>query len=156
MKTKMRTLDPIPITRDGYETVQKEFDELTIARHAIVQRVKTAREYGDLSENAAYHAARQELFATDKRLRYLKMQLIYGKIVEAESGVIDLGCKVTVEVNGKEMEFYIVGPMEADPATKKLSTSSPIGKALIGRKLNENVSIDVPSGTVIYTIKKIS
>src|SRR5581483_9955349 len=129
MKLKQRTLDTIHFTQEGFDKVKAEFDELQGKRKITVEKVKTAREMGDLSENAAYHAARQELGQIDSRLRYLKMQLIYGKVDEIQQkGIVGLGSRVTIQNKSTEQTFIIVGEYEADPMQAKISINSPIGR----------------------------
>lgn len=153
----MRTIAPIKFTKEGLERVKQEYNELQETRKAIVTRVQIAREMGDLSENAAYHAARQELFAADKRLRLLKMQMIYGVVDESASDdVVHLGSTVVVNDGAEEKTFTIVGAFEADPLSGKLSEKSPIGAALLGKKVGDKADITIPSGTVHYTVVTIS
>ncbi len=156
MKYKQRTLATIHFTQDGFDKVKAEYEGLQEKRKTAVDKVKTAREMGDLSENAAYHAARQELGAIDSRMRYLKMQLIYGKVEKIiDKDTVGLGSKVTVK-NGQALQtFIIVGEYEADPKESKISINSPIGKALLGKKVGENVAIVIPAGIITYKVTNI-
>jgi len=156
-KLKMRTLDPIPFTKEGYTQVQQEYTELLEKRKSAVDKVKTAREMGDLSENAAYHAARQNLSQIDSRLRFLKMQLVYGKVNDVVADTVGIGCHVTVKDQiADTIKYTIVGRFEANPSSNKISNESPIGQALIGRKVGDRVAITVPKGIITYTIIDIA
>lgn len=152
-----RTLDPIPFTKEGYENVKLEHAALLESRKAAVDKVKTAREFGDLSENAAYHAARQNLFAIDRKLRHLKMQLVYGTVSDnATVEVVGIGCIVKVTDGKTEEEIQIVGQYEVDPIARKFSLRSPLGQALAGKKVGDTITFTTPSGVKKYTVITIS
>ncbi len=143
-------------TKEGYENFKKALQELEVRRPQVVINLSNAREQGDLSENAGYHAAKDELSQIDHRLRELKYLLRVGKIVKSEEkGIVDFGSCVTLEKERLEVEFTIVEEMEADPAKGKISTSSPIGSALLGKKVGEIVEIETPEGKISYKISKI-
>jgi len=143
-------------TKEGYENLKEELNRLIKRRPTVVVNLSNAREQGDLSENAGYHAARDELSQIDSRTRELKYLLRVGKVIDKEnSETISFGSKVTVDVNGQKLEFQIVEELEADPKKGKISTSSPIGAALINRKVGEEISIEIPNGNVIYKILEI-
>lgn len=155
-KLKQRTLDPIPFTKEGLEKVKHQYEDLLAQRPVLVDRVAVARSYGDLSENAAYHEARKNLGDADRKLRNLKMQLIYGFVADNSiAGVVQLGSSVRVKANTGEEIFSIVGSFEANPLERKLSIDSPIGKALFGKRVGETVSITVPSGVITYKILSV-
>lgn len=143
-------------TKEGFENLKKELRELEVRRPQVVISLSNAREQGDLSENAGYHAAKDELSQVDHRIREIKYLLRVGKIVKsAEKGIVDFGSCVTVEKESLEAEFTIVEEMEADPAKGKISTSSPIGSALLGKKVGEIVEIETPKGKITYKISEI-
>ena len=143
-------------TRQGYEDLKKELEELTRERPGVLTRMVAAREQGDLSENASYHAAEDRLGQIDSRIRELKLLLRIGKIVEAEGqDVVGFGSRIIVDDGDEQKEFTIVSAMEADPMLGKVSDSSPIGGALIGKKVGESVEIEVPSGKIRYKILEI-
>lgn len=147
----------LQFTQEGFENLRKELEKLVGRRPQVVINLTNAREQGDLSENAGYHAAKEELGQIDSRIREVKYLLRVGKVVNDKAdGVISFGNKVTVEVNGQEMEFQIVEELEADPAKGKISTNSPIGAALIGKKAADLFEVETPSGTAKYKILKIS
>src|SRR4051812_20740222 len=122
----------IQFTKDGFEKIQKEYDELKkTKRQAAVDRLQKARAMGDLSENSEYTAAKEDLAFIEGRLRELEELMQNAQVVQtqAQVGIINIGMKVVVEINGDQEEFTLVGEFEADPMSKKLSTTSPIGKA---------------------------
>ena len=154
MKTK--TAKKIKFTKVGFEKMEKEFKTLTEERKHILVRLQTAREMGDLSENGAYTAARFELGNTDRRLRRLKYLLHFGKVVETKhEGIIDFASKVTLENEKQQLTFTLVNKYESDPKKQKLSVSSPFGKAVLGKKAGDKVSITAPAGTINYTVVKV-
>jgi transcription elongation factor GreA len=153
----MQKLPSYTFTRQGFEEVQQEFEKLTAARPAAIEDLQKARALGDLKENGYYQASRQKVNSIDRRLRQLKLFIKYGKVVEAtQTETVQVGNTVTVTDGEKERIFMIVGSHEADPSAGKLSDRSPIGRALLGRKVEERIAISVPSGMFSYTIKKIT
>ena len=154
----MNTGQAVQLTKSGHDELSAELLALQkTKRPKAVLRVQTARDFGDLSENAEYHAAREELNFIDGRIDELEEILARARVVGVPktAGVIGIGCKVTVATDGQMHTFHVVGEWEANPAEKKISHDSPLGKALIGKKVGEKVEVDAPAGKVIYTIKKI-
>lgn len=146
----------IPITREGLEDFKKEYKELLLQRQPAVDELRTAREMGDLSENAAYKVARQKLSSIDSRLRKLSFILKSAKVQEREfKGVVDFNTKITLESGGQTFVYKIVGGFESDPSKSKISASSPIGKAIMGKKEGENIKVNIPNGEAVYKILKI-
>lgn len=152
----------IYLTRDGIEELKKEYEELTkIKRPDILERVSQARNLGDLSENAEYVAAREELSFIDGRIDELEELLKQATLIEENhrktTGIstISLGSKVTLHRNGKKEVFTVVGEWEADPTEKKISHQSPLGKALLGKKVGEKVEVEAPAGKILYTIVSV-
>src|SRR5579872_751240 len=152
----------IYLTKERLAELQKECEDLTkIRRPEVVDRVSTARNMGDLSENAEYVAAREELSFIDGRIDELEQIIKQAQIIEPEhtkgskQGGVELGSKVTLNVNGKREEFMIVGEWEADPKEKKISHQSPLGKSLLGKVVGEKVEVAAPAGKIIYTIIKV-
>jgi len=148
----------IQFTPAGLAQIQTELAELNGAKLTVaIERVARARDFGDLSENAEYHAAKEELSFIEGRIEELEGIILRAEVVESKSknGAIDIGCKVTVTVGGKEHTYEIVGEWEADPLKKKISHTSPLGQALVGKKMGENVEFEAPAGKVVYQIKKI-
>lgn len=153
--------DDVLLTKDGLESLKKELDELKNVKLAeVVSRVSKAREDGDLSENSAYQFGKQEQEFVEGRIEELEEILKNAKLVTLNShagkkGVVDLGCTVTVSVGGKKQVFQIVGEWEASPTEKKISGSSPLGKALMGKKVGEKVEVEAPAGKVVYAIVNV-
>lgn len=147
----------IRFTKEGYQKIQNEYQRLVVDRKDAVEALRTAREMGDLSENAAYKVARQRLSQTDSRLRHLKKLLALGKITETEfKGVVSFGTKVTVEMpDHTNATYIIVEGYESDPASGKLSTGSPIGRAIMGKRSGDRVEVKVPAGFVRLKIINI-
>jgi transcription elongation factor GreA len=140
------------ITREGLEQLKSELEELEgEGRRAIAQRINVARAHGDLSENAEYHAAKEDQAHLETKIARLTERLRNAEVVEAEEDatVVTFGATVKVvdEVSGKEMTYTIVGPTEADLKSGKLSAESPVAKALIGAAPGDVVSVSTPSGT---------
>ena len=151
----------IYLTKEGLEELQKEYDELTkVKRPEVLDRVTQARNQGDLSENAEYTAAKDELNFIDGRIDEIdellkQVEVISDTTKTGSNAAVALGSKVTVKVGQKEEDFTVVGEWEADPASKKISHESPLGKALIGKKKGEKVEVDAPAGKVMYTVVSV-
>ncbi len=153
----MDTNNRVVMTKDGLKELQGEYEELAkVKRPVAVSRLSDARELGDLSENSEYAAAKQDLAFIDGRIAELE-EIIHGaKVVTSHGkGHVDVGCKVTLHVNGKQESFTVVGEWEADPMQKKISHESPLGKALLGKKVGEQVEVEAPAGKLIYKILSI-
>ena len=147
----------ILLTKEGVKQLKEEYEELlTLKRPVAVERLANARSEGDLTENSEYTAAKQDLGFIDGRITELKLILSEAKIIASHSRKkVDVGCKVTLHVNGKREHFTIVGEWEADPMQKKISHSSPLGKALIGKKPGDKVEVEAPAGKILYKILHI-
>ncbi|HYI24392.1 MAG TPA: transcription elongation factor GreA [Thermomicrobiales bacterium] len=152
---------PIPVTREGYERLQLELQELTdVKRPQIVAAVAEARSHGDLRENAAYDAARQDQAMIEKRIADLEGMLRNARILEASetrstNGIIGLGSKVTVDFDGEDEVYTIVGPIEAKPSNGLISSDSPIGRGLMGRRAGDSATVETPGGSTSLTIKSV-
>lgn len=145
----------IQLTESGFEKLKGELEDLVDnKRPAAVDRLSQARSMGDLSENSDYHQAKEQLEFIDGRISELESVLNQAVVVKGEHSTkeVGVGAKVKVSIKGKEHAFNIVGEWEADPKEKKISHESPLGKALIGRKVGETVEVDAPAGKVEYTI----
>jgi transcription elongation factor GreA len=148
----------IQLTKTGFEKLKQELEELkTKTKEEVLKRLNQARSMGDLSENSAYSSAKEELNLVEGRIAELEEILKNAKIVEEvqDKTTVQLGSSVVVEINGKKEKFEIVGEFEADPLNKKLSHTSPIGKALVGKKIGEWVEVEVPAGKIRYKIVEI-
>ncbi len=145
------------LTADGLEELKKELNELeTIKLPEAVERVRLAREQGDLAENSEYHAARDDHAFIQGRIDELNELISRAKIVKkTTNSVVSLGNKVTVTSNGKTHTYHVVGKYEADPANQKISDESPLGRALMGKKVGQEVEYVAPVGKIIYRIEKI-
>lgn len=147
------------LTKEGIEELQKELKELIAERGPIAERIKTAREFGDLSENAEYSAARAEQEQTESRIAEIEHILQNVQEIKKPKGdsKVQLGSNVKLKnEDGKTKEFQVVGTVEADPLNGKISDESPIGQALIGKKEGENVEIKTPVETATYKVVDIS
>ncbi|KKU46145.1 MAG: Transcription elongation factor GreA [Microgenomates group bacterium GW2011_GWA2_46_7] len=147
----------IQFTQNGLNEIQAELIELKNSKLAsAIERVARARDFGDLSENAEYHAAKEELSFVEGRIEELESIIVKAQVVKSSgSGAVSLGCKVTVELGKTEHTYEIVGEWEADPIKKKISHTSPLGQALLGKTKGQAVEFEAPAGKVIYKIKKI-
>lgn len=144
-------------TPEGFKKLQEEYDDLVNNQRArVVDRLQKARAMGDLSENSEYTAAKEEIAFVEGRIKEIEELMKNAEVVDsASSDGIEIGTEVIVEKDGSEERFSIVGEFEADPMAKKLSATSPIGKALLGKKQGDTVSVEVPVGTLKYKIKEI-
>jgi len=123
-------------------------------RPKVVERLANARSQGDLSENSDYQNAREELEFLDGRINELGEVIKNARVVtsQAVSGAVDIGKSVKVRVGDREMVFFIVGEWEANPSEKKISLSSPLGQALMGKKKGDKIRVEAPAGTVVYEV----
>jgi transcription elongation factor GreA len=148
----------VQLTKEGHDNLKKEYEELTkVKRPQAIDALQKARAMGDLSENSAYSAAREEQALVEGRIREIEEILKVAQIVQNGNGnhVVTLGHTVTIMVDGQQEEFQIVGEFEADPMQKKLSHTSPLGQGLLGKKVGEQVIVNVPAGKVTYKIIRI-
>lgn len=152
----------VTITQEKFDEFQKELDYLKIEKRTeIEQAIKEAKEQGDLSENSEYDAARDEQAKVENRIRELEYTLKNCEILDEKElsyDKVSIGVKVKIKdkKSGKEMSFDIVGTTEADISKGKISDESPLGKALMGKKVGEEVSVDAPRGEIKYTVLEIS
>lgn len=155
----MDTLHKMMLTKEGLAELKAEYDELVNnKRPAMVTRLSAARDLGDLSENSEYAAAKQDLSFIDGRIAELEEIIRNAQIISGKHSktLVDLGCSVTLHgKNGKKDVYMIVGEWEADPKEKKISHESPLGKALLGKKVGESVEVAAPAGKVLYKILQI-
>ncbi|OGY15634.1 MAG: hypothetical protein A2784_04445 [Candidatus Chisholmbacteria bacterium RIFCSPHIGHO2_01_FULL_48_12] len=157
----MQPNDKVHLTRQGFEELNQELQQLTGTKlPAAIERVAKAREFGDLAENSEYHNAREDLAMLEGRVEELQALLKRVVIINGSRAkiktIVDLGCQVVVVGNGQTQTFEIVGEWEADPTQKKISTQSPLGKALMGKKVGETAEFEAPVGKILYTVKKIN
>ncbi|OGM75309.1 hypothetical protein A2382_03470 [Candidatus Woesebacteria bacterium RIFOXYB1_FULL_38_16] len=149
----------IQISQQGLDALKKELDELvSTKRPEIVDRLERARNEGDLTENSAYNDSKEDLEFLDGRIEELKDVIENALIIQltVANGTVQMGTKVTVAIDGDENVFEIVGEWEADPINKKISHESPLGKALIGKAIGEQVEVEAPAGKIVYEIKNVN
>jgi len=147
----------IILTEEGFSALKSEYSELTTTRRKdIAQKIKEAVALGDLSENAEYDAARDEQAEIEGRIIELGDILKRAEVSKNQSGIVNVGSKVTVQLEANEYEFHLVGGPEANPSLGKISHESPIGQALLGSKVGDKVSVTTPAGEVHYVIITIS
>jgi transcription elongation factor GreA len=143
------------LTQEGYDNLIKEDTELKQERRiAAVDRLKRARDMGDLSENSEYHAAKEDLSYIEGRIQEIEQILKDVEVVEHEekSDKVTIGSEVKVKVGDEAATYMIVGEMESDFAQNKLSYLSPIGKALMNSKKGQKIKVNTPNGSVEYII----
>ncbi len=148
----------IKLTKTGLEALKKELAELLdVKRPKLVDRLSNARSQGDLSENSDYQSAKEELEFLDGRIDELTEVIQTAVVAEdpKNGDGVGVGTKVTVKVNGKENVFDVVGDWEADPINKKISDSSPLGLALVGKKVGDKTEVEAPAGKILYEILAI-
>jgi len=144
------------ITEDGKKELEAELAELKGRRGAIADKIAEARDYGDLSENAEYDSAREEQGLVESRIAEIEDILLNATIITAtKSSSIKLGSKVELKTGKKTVSYHVVGPVEADPLNGKISNESPIGIALIGKKLGDTATITTPKGEINYEVVKV-
>lgn len=147
------------VTQEKFDELKEELKDLQQNKtQELAARIDEARQNGDLSENAEYHQAREDLAWVQGRIKEIDLILRNSEIIKkgASGGVVDIGSTVDVSINGKDRTFTIVGAQEADPINGKISNQSPLGSAFLGKKKGQKVVVSVPAGEQEYTIKKVS
>jgi transcription elongation factor GreA len=145
------------ITVEGRQELEAELEELKSRRGAIADKIAEARDYGDLSENAEYDAAREEQGLVESRIAEIEDILLNAELIKTVKGSkVSLGSKVELKTGKKTVKYDVVGPVEADPLEGKISNESPIGEALMGKKVGESVTITTPKGQISYEIVAIN
>ena len=153
--------EEVILTKEGKEELEKRLEYLKLVKRAeITERIKTAREFGDLSENAEYDAAKNEQAMIEGEIQEIETKLKYAVIIKEGStkkGTVSLGSKVDFidDDTKEEFTYEIVGTTEADVEAGRISNESPIGNALLGRKAGDNVKVVVPAGVTSITVKKV-
>lgn len=154
----MDTNGQVQLTKEGLQALKKEYDNLVdVKRPRLVDRLANARSQGDLSENNDYTSAKEELEFLDGRISELE-GVLKNAVVVAKNGngsAVGMGTKVTLAVEGQKLAFHIVGEWEADPVNKKISHTSPLGQALFGKKVGDQVEVEAPAGKIVYKIVSI-
>lgn len=153
----------ILITKEGLEKIKEELNYLKeVKRKEVAERLKEAISYGDLSENAEYEEAKNEQAFTEGRILELEEKVKYAKIIDDKTkkgAIVQLGSKVVIQnLTGKtrsEEEYVIVGSTEADPINHKISNVSPVGKALLDKRVGEVIKVMAPAGVIEYKIVQV-
>jgi transcription elongation factor GreA len=158
-KEKMPMKKQFHLTQQGVDELKAELASLIALRSEIAERIKTAREFGDLTENTEYSSARQDQDRNEMRISEIEHILANAQVIttpKSDSKVV-LGSKVTLKSpDGKTKEFRVVGTVEADPLNGKISDESPIGQGLLGKKEGDEVEIKLPAESVTYKVVDIS
>ena len=161
-KIKVKPPKQVHLTKEGRAEIKDELKALKDEKlPKAIERVARARDFGDLSENAEYHSAREDLSFIEGRIEELETLLTRTKLIsekgpgKGKAKTVRLGSRVTVNGNGQSHTFTVVGEWEADPGNKKISHESPLGKALVGKKVNDKVEIEAPAGKILYKVAKI-
>lgn len=146
------------LTKKGVDELKVELETLISGRGAMADKLKVARDHGDLRENAEYHNARDEQGAMEDRISKIEMILGSVEVLKApkNDGKINLGNTVVLKGAKGEQTYILVGSVEANPAERKISDASPIGMALKGKSVGSEVVIELPAGELTYTVKSIS
>lgn len=155
----MTEVQDMYLTHEGLEKLQNELKELKELRVEITQKIREAREFGDLSENAEYQEAKTKQSFVEGRIEEIEATLKLATVVNHKAdakGQIEVGSTVKVKVNGKDMEYEITGSNEASPAEGKISNESPLGHALLGHRVGEKVSLVAPDGNREYQILHVT
>jgi len=155
-----RLMEKIPMTRGGYDALDEELKNLkSVERPAVIRAISEAREHGDLSENAEYHAAREKQSFVEGRIKELEAILGRAEVIDTSrmSGTVKFGARVTLadEDTGEEKTYQIVGEVEADLERGLLNMRSPLARALIGKDEGDSVEVKTPGGQKSYEVLSI-
>jgi transcription elongation factor GreA len=153
-------MDKIPMTATGYETLEAELKRLKqVERPAVIQAIAAAREHGDLSENAEYHAAKERQGFIEGRVMELEDMLSRAEVIDVgrlSGDTVKFGATVTlVDEDDRQIRYQIVGEVEAEPKEGRVSVSSPIARALIGKTVGDEVEVNAPGGARSYEILNV-
>jgi transcription elongation factor GreA len=148
------------LTPEGLRKLEEELEFLkSVKRKEVAERIKQAKDFGDLSENSEYEDAKNEQAFTEGRILTVEAMLRNAKVIDnhdIRSDVVTIGCTLRLlDETGEELTFTIVGSPEADPAHDKISNESPVGQAVLGRRKGDTVTVKAPAGALKYTIKAI-
>jgi transcription elongation factor GreA len=151
-----------PITRNGYNQLHKELENLKkVVRPQVIKAIEEARAHGDISENAEFLAAKEKQSFVEGKIREIEHKLTNSEIIDnlnLSNDRVGFGSSVTLENHGSgdEVSYQIVGPDESDISSGKISITSPLGKALLGKEVDDEVKVQAPGGIKTYTLLKIS
>jgi len=153
----MKQIRRIPVTKEGFEKLKNDIIELKKSRPEAVRILSEARAMGDLSENGLYTAAKAKLRSIDSQMFRLEIQIKLADIIESGGiGIVTIDSKVKVSDGNIEKTFHIVGDYEANPIENKISQHSPLGRALIGKRVGETAKFYAPKGLISYKIISIT
>ncbi len=157
----MMDVQELYLSKEGWAKLQEELADLQLQRVEVTQKIREAREFGDLSENAEYQEAKTRQAFIEGRVEEIEAILKTAKIINGDGngingGEVVVGSKVTVKFNGKEITYDITGSNEASPEEGKISNESPLGRTLIGRRIGEKVKLATGEGEREYQIVKVS
>lgn len=146
------------LTEDGMKKLREELEELKERRGEVADKLKTAKSEGDLSENADYTSALEEQEYVEGRINEIEDVLLNATVIDQQqsNGKVVLGSEVELDCDGKSVSYAVVGSLESDPGAGKISEESPIGEALLGKKVGESVDIKTPAGERTCKVTKIS
>lgn len=150
-------IEDVILTREGFDNLENELQQLkTVRRREVAKRIKQAREFGDISENSEYEDAKNEQAFVEGRIREIEQILRKARIAEEKvaDDIVHIGKNVTLKdlEKNEEITYFLVGSAEADPLNYRISNESPLGKAIIGKKVDDIVEIDAPIGIIKYQI----
>lgn len=145
------------LTKEGIKELQNELADLKVQSVQVIEAIKTARDQGDLSENDEYHSAKEDQERIVNRIAEIEHILINAEVVKSSAkSSVRIGSTVTLKNGRKDMTYHIVDSVEANPLEAKISDESPIGQALMGKKVGDSVEIELPAGKTKYEVKAIS
>ncbi len=154
-------IDKMPITREGLEKLKQELHNiLTVERPRNIKAIEEARSHGDLSENAEYHAAKERQSFLEAKINELEMAISRSEVIEIDRGqteTIIFGTTVELRniANNQNVKYQLLGPYESDPESGRISVTSPLGKALIGKEEGDDIKIKTPGGVQEFEILEI-
>ena len=156
----MATVDKMPMLQEGYDRLQKDVRHLkTVERPSIIDAIEDARAHGDLSENAEYHAAKERQGQVEAQIAEIEDRLSRAMVIDPTTlsgDKVVFGATVhLIDENDKPIRYQVVGQTEADAKVGRISYSSPLGRALIGRTVGDEVEVSAPSGDRYYSIEKV-
>lgn len=145
------------ITADGRKELEAELEKLKARRGEIAEKIAEARDYGDLSENAEYDAAREDQGLVESRIAEIEDILMNAELIKSSrKSTIGIGSKVELKNGAKKVNYHVVGPVEANPVEGKISNESPIGVALMGKKVGDKAVVTTPKGDINYSIVAVN
>ena len=155
----MASVEKVPMLEEGFRKLEAELQRLKEERPLIVDAIEEARAHGDLSENAEYHAAKERQGQVEATIAHIDDQLVRAQIIDPKSlsgNKVMFGATVTLlDEEEKQIRYQIVGQVEADAKAGRISYNSPLGKALIGRSVDDEIEVTVPSGDKYYQVAKV-